>query len=629
MSINVNDKNLGHATAYAYYKAGGGTMTEAEFTEFMADFGTASQTAVEAAQAALASKNAAQTAATTATNKATEATTAATTATTKAGEASTSASTATSAKDTAVSASQTATTKATEATTAAASVQSSAAQIQTNADDISELKEELSDAQDWLGYPKNLFDARDLTVSNTNNWSIDSATKTSVTITHKTTYSTGYPYVVLDLPSGDYVFHADYTNSATAFSLQTDGSWVKALTDGAEFTIDSAKENAIYFANDTVGTYKITEISVVAKEKSSGKIPSLEDATSINTAKIADLTAKIADIKEGFNNIATPSIEPMDGTETQARAIRANGEIYTAGSNNYRIAKFAVSPSKTYWITATSNWGNALWCYYDSNDSVVEVGTVSASGSDDTTIIDGETTAPVGSAFLVIAYNSTIKNGAVKTQTGYTLGAEWRGKKWVCVGDSLTAENIRTTKHYFDYVADETGITTVNMGDSGSGYAREQDVGTAFYQRISDCPTDADVVTIFGSFNDLGAGLSIGSVDDTGTTTLAGCINTTIDNLQTVIPLVNLGIVAPTPWDTTQPSTSGNAYNYVEMLKAICARRSIPFLDLWRESNLRPWDADFRELAYSKDGGSGTHPDENGHKLIAPRFKAFLETLLM
>jgi len=179
MSINVNDKNLGHATAYAYYKAGGGTMTEAEFTEFMADFGTASQTAVEAAQAALASKNAAQTAATTATNKASEATTAAQTATTKAGEASTSASTAASAKDTAVSASQTATSKATEATTAAAtatsaktdavaantaaqsaktaaqtaqtgaetaaaSVEASAAQIATNAEDISQLKSELT-----------------------------------------------------------------------------------------------------------------------------------------------------------------------------------------------------------------------------------------------------------------------------------------------------------------------------------------------------------------------------------------------------------------------------------------------------------------------------------------------------
>jgi hypothetical protein len=178
MSINVNDKNIGHATAYAYYKAGGGTMTEAEFTEFMADFGTASQTAVEAAQAALASETAAQTAATTATNKASEATTAATTATTKAGEASTSASTATSAKDTAVSAASTATTKAAEATTAAdtatsaktdavaantaaqsaktaaqtaqtgaetaaASVEASAAQIATNAADISQLKSDV------------------------------------------------------------------------------------------------------------------------------------------------------------------------------------------------------------------------------------------------------------------------------------------------------------------------------------------------------------------------------------------------------------------------------------------------------------------------------------------------------
>lgn len=496
------------------------------------------------------------------------------------------------------------------------------AEFEEVAGDVSDLNSALNDTQDWLGYPKNLFDARDLTASNTTNWSIDSATKTSVTITHKNTYETGFPVAVLNLPTGKYDFHANYVGSSTQFSLRVNGSWVKALTDGAEIEIDASNANAIYFSNSVEGTYTITEISVVAKEESSGKIHTLEDATSINTAKIADL-------EEGFNSIATPSIEPMDGTETQARAISANGDIYTTGSNNYRISRYSVSPGKIYLITATTNWGNALWCYYDSNDSVVEVGTVSASGSDDTTIIDGETTAPVGSAFLIIAYNTTVKNGAVKTQTGYTLGAEWRGKKWVCVGDSLTAENIRTTKHYFDYVADATGITTVNMGYSGSGYARLANENHAFYQRISSCPTDADVVTIFGSFNDLGAGLPLGTVNDIGTDTLAGCINTTITNLQTIIPLVNLGIVAPTPWATAVPDTSGEDFNYVEMIKAICAKRSIPYLDLWRESNLRPWDADFRELAYSKDGGSGTHPDENGHKLIAPRFKAFLETLLM
>lgn len=35
MSINVNDKNIGHATAYAYAVAGGYTGTEAEFTELL------------------------------------------------------------------------------------------------------------------------------------------------------------------------------------------------------------------------------------------------------------------------------------------------------------------------------------------------------------------------------------------------------------------------------------------------------------------------------------------------------------------------------------------------------------------------------------------------------------------
>lgn len=74
MSNNIR-KNLGHVTAYAYYKAGGGTMTEEEFTEYMADFGTAAETAVNAATSAEQSKDSAQTAATTATNKATAAST--------------------------------------------------------------------------------------------------------------------------------------------------------------------------------------------------------------------------------------------------------------------------------------------------------------------------------------------------------------------------------------------------------------------------------------------------------------------------------------------------------------------------------------------------------------------------
>lgn len=212
----------------------------------------------------------------------------------------------------------------------------------------------------------------------------------------------------------------------------------------------------------------------------------------------------------------------------------------------------------------------------------------------------------------------------------YAREDKWKGKKWACVGDSLTEKNLRTTKNYHDYVAEATGIEVVNMGRSGTGYARTQDEGYAFYQRISSVPTDADVVTIFGSGNDLGAGLALGDPADTGTTTLCGCINTTIDNLIALMPTVSLGIVSPTPWVGSAPSNPacGMAL-YSKALKTICEYRSIPFLDLYHCSNLRPWTEEGRNACYTKDDGNGVHPDETGHALIAPRFRAFLETLLM
>lgn len=504
-----------------------------------------------------------------------------------------------------------------------------AADAKAAGDQISDLKSALSDTQDWIGFARNLFNARLFAITNTTNWTINSKTQTSISVTHNNQWTTGAPDCQINLPVGEYVFNADFSESALkSCSLRKNGSYFALLTDGSTFEIENGSTYSILFAPQEVGTYTITQMSIKSLTLN-GIIQEVQSDIDDLSESITNANANISDLQSGFADIAELDINSLVGTETQSVAINASGTVYTAGSPNFRLVKYDVTAGKKYWITANANWGNLLWCFYDTSDAVVALGQASASGSDDTIITNTEITAPAGASYILVAFNYTTAPADCKTQTGYVLKGKWTGKKWVCVGDSLTAENIRTTKHYFDYVADETGITTVNMGDSGSGYAREQDVGTAFYQRISDCPTDADVVTIFGSFNDLGAGLPIGSVDDTGTTTLAGCINTTITNLQTAIPLVNLGIVAPTPWDTTQPSTSGQAYNYVTMLKDICERRSIPFLDLWRESNLRPWDADFRTLAYSKDGGSGTHPDENGHKLIAPRFKGFLETLLM
>lgn len=206
---------------------------------------------------------------------------------------------------------------------------------------------------------------------------------------------------------------------------------------------------------------------------------------------------------------------------------------------------------------------------------------------------------------------------------------KWANKKWVCVGDSLTEINSRTTKHYFDYISDVTGISVINMGVGGTGYMDEQDDNNAFYQRILNIDTSADVITIFGSGNDLSHPL--GNITDVGTDTVCGCINKTLDNLFQVYPLANVGIITPTPWGWYPPHITENnkMANYSQALVDICNRRGIPCLDLYHCSGLRPWDESYLPLCYSKDDGNSVHPDEQGHKIISTKIQAFLQRLLL
>lgn len=208
------------------------------------------------------------------------------------------------------------------------------------------------------------------------------------------------------------------------------------------------------------------------------------------------------------------------------------------------------------------------------------------------------------------------------------LARQLAGKKWVVIGDSLTEHNQRATKNYHDYVADETGITVVNLGRSGRGYAKVAGDMT-FVDAVSGIPQDADVITIFGSGNDMGAGLDVGSITDTGTATLCGCVNAAIDAVFDAFPLTPFGIITPTPWINNEPSDGNTNFSqYSAAIVDICRRRGVPCLDLYHCSNLHPDDADFREIAYSRDEGDGVHPDENGHKIIAPRFREFLYSLI-
>ena len=243
---------------------------------------------------------------------------------------------------------------------------------------------------------------------------------------------------------------------------------------------------------------------------------------------------------------------------------------------------------------------------------------------------------------LIVVEGETINSNALEARlvsvNGYDVpkiessqsSKPYLDVKWTVVGDSLTELNDRSTKFYHEYIADELGFNVTNMGVSGTGYKRRDEANNAFYQRILNVPTDSEVVTIFGSFNDLGAGVPHGTKDDTGTDTLAGAINTTIDNLYSILPTIPLGIISPTPWHTSKVNNPENsATTYAKLLEDICHDRGIPFLNLYHSSGLRPWEESYRNLVYDKDPvGNGTHPNEVGHKLISTQIREFLKTLI-
>lgn len=254
-----------------------------------------------------------------------------------------------------------------------------------------------------------------------------------------------------------------------------------------------------------------------------------------------------------------------------------------SGNMNYRVSEpIAVEPYTPYCISAAGKTGYGLYAFYDANGNRVDG--ENNTGTADCKVENRVVTSPARAAFIRIACIKGMQECSIQPMTrGYFIGVKpkWADRTWACLGDSLTESNSRTTKHYFDYIAEKTGIKTINLGVSGTGYMRRKDVNRAFYQRVSDIPEDADVITIFGSGNDLSSDQTLGEVTDTGTDTICGCINTTIDAIYERIPLARLGIATPTPWVGSTPSkpTCGMA-KYADAIVEICKRRSIPCLDL-------------------------------------------------
>lgn len=211
-------------------------------------------------------------------------------------------------------------------------------------------------------------------------------------------------------------------------------------------------------------------------------------------------------------------------------------------------------------------------------------------------------------------------------------------KTWGAFGDSLTEYNFRAAHNYVDYVAEDLGLVVKNYGVSGSGYKNSNWDNKAYYQRILNVnPNDFDIFTIMGSINDSSnyTIADIGDVTDSGTTTICGCINTTLANFFSVAPYTPIGIITATP-SAAQNASDPDCFmsKYTEKLIEIAKLHAIPVLDLYHNNGLRPQDPAFLTQFYTSDVTSeldtnGIHPNSEGHKkYIAPKVREFIRSLM-
>lgn len=246
--------------------------------------------------------------------------------------------------------------------------------------------------------------------------------------------------------------------------------------------------------------------------------------------------------------------------------------------------------------------------------------------------------------FIILSSHSTRFTSYIKLQDEISILNEklesvenhYSNKKWIAMGDSLTdASTLGTNvKNYVNYVSDKLGLTALNYGHGGAGYKARFLNNQAFYQIANTLDNDVDVITIFGSFNDTYTtqdNYGLGTIDDTTTDTILGSVNVTLDTLIENYPNAVIGIIIPTPWSarnmynaTEEQKT--RTINYVNGLIAICEKRSIPYLDLFKNSNLYPWNEDFRNTFYLN--ADGTHPNTLGHKKFASQIVEFIKSIL-
>lgn len=206
------------------------------------------------------------------------------------------------------------------------------------------------------------------------------------------------------------------------------------------------------------------------------------------------------------------------------------------------------------------------------------------------------------------------------------LGNNLDGKRWLCIGDSITQY-----EGYRNMITDKYGTVTSTGTYVAGGTISFLEINTdrCIFEKVSSgdwVMTDPDIITIFAGTNDYNNSCELGTISDdpdaqtADSYTFMGCYKGLIESLNSQYgALVPIILITPTPRATQHTVKNGHTLaDFVDAIKEIGAYYSCPVVDLYSNGYAPYVGGAANGKAELTLNGDGLHPSEAWSKMLVP-----------
>ena len=171
-----------------------------------------------------------------------------------------------------------------------------------------------------------------------------------------------------------------------------------------------------------------------------------------------------------------------------------------------------------------------------------------------------------------------LKNGtwvdAVPTERPEASKSIWNKRTINVIGGSHTEGGSVTPWHMHFY--NTLGVAKVrNYGVSGVALAGNSGIATT-YVNMDD---NADLIAVLTGVNDFRANRALGTINDAGTSTFYGALNTLLGGLRVKYPYGTIIFLTPVPHVITADTNGAYMSDFADAIEAACAKYSVPVVD--------------------------------------------------